>query len=32
MRTIEKKNEDTFIGCVLKLSRGMLDRLSIVEE
>lgn len=32
VKKIEKKNENTFIGCVLKLSKGVLDKLSIVGE
>ena len=31
VRTISEKNEDTFTGCALKLSRGVLDKASVVK-
>ena len=29
---ISKDNEDTFTGCVLKLSKGVLDKLDVIKE
>ena len=29
---ISKDNKDTFTGCVLKLSKGVLDKLDVVKE
>jgi len=31
VKMISKGNKDTFTGCVLKLSKGVLDKLDIVE-
>ncbi len=32
VKTISKESKDTFSGCVLKLSNGVLDRLCLVQE
>ena len=32
VKMISKDNKDTFTGCVLKLSKGVLDKLDIVED
>ena len=32
VKMISKGNEDTFTGCVLKLSKGVLDKLDVIKE
>jgi len=32
VKMISKKNRDAFTGCVLKLSKGVLDKLDIVKD
>ena len=32
VKMISKDNEDTFIGCVLKLSKGVLDKLDVIKQ
>jgi len=32
VKIISKGNEDSFTGCVLKLSKGVLDRLNVIKE
>ena len=32
VKTISKGNKDTFTGCVLKLSKGVLDKLDVIKK
>ena len=32
VKMISKDNKDTFIGCVLKLSKGVLDKLDVIKQ
>jgi len=32
VKMISKDNNDSFIGCVLKLSKGVLDKLDVVKD
>ena len=32
VKMISNDNEDTFTGCVLKLSKGILDKLDVIKK
>ena len=32
VKMISKDNEDIFTGCLLKLSKGVLDKLDVIKE